>query len=352
MLNLGARHDLQTHLGDTANFSPRLGFNWTPFGNRRTAVRVSAGRYYEMLDASLYEQTLRVDGRQQRDLVISSPGYPDPFSQGVPLAQRPPSIIRLGSGSRHAVELAPLGRRRSAADARGRASGPRTRGAPAATCSAASTSTPRSTACDRDPSVGSVTQVESTGRSLNQSLETRLSLTYQPARLSGSVAYTLGEVMDDSDGALSLPPDSSDLSSEWGPSRQDIRHRSAGIDQQHSVGGVPRRRQPAGAVGLALHDHHRARYKWRRRAQRAAGRPRPQQRSRRLQHEPRHDADMGPPAQARAGSRRGPGAARRAPGARRWRRRRAEPGAGTARRGAAEPQICRASRSSRARPTS
>ena len=99
MLNLGLRHDLQTHLSDTANLSPRLGLNWTPFGNRRTAVRVSAGRYYQFLDSSLYEQTLRVDGLQQRDLVISNPGYPDPFSQGVPLAQRPPSIIRFGPAS-------------------------------------------------------------------------------------------------------------------------------------------------------------------------------------------------------------------------------------------------------------
>jgi hypothetical protein len=79
-----------------------------------------------------------------------------------------------------------------------------------------------------DSSVGSITQVESIGRSLNQSLETRLQVTYQPARLSGNVRYTLGEVMNDFDGALTLPPDSLDLSSEWGPSRQDIRHRLQG----------------------------------------------------------------------------------------------------------------------------
>jgi hypothetical protein len=90
------RHDFQTHLADSANIAPRLGLNWTPFGNRRTAVRVNAGRYYQFLDSGTYEQTLRVDGRQQRDLIISNPGYPDPYSQGLPLAQRPPSIIRLG----------------------------------------------------------------------------------------------------------------------------------------------------------------------------------------------------------------------------------------------------------------
>ena len=138
MLNLGLRHDLQTHLSDTANLSPRLGFNWTPFGNRRTAVRVNAGRYYELLDSSLYEQTLRADGRQQRDLVISNPGYPDAFSQGVPLEQRPPSIIRFGTDlvmpSTGASHSASISRSR-----RGPAFVPLTPGGPATTCFEAST---------------------------------------------------------------------------------------------------------------------------------------------------------------------------------------------------------------------
>ena len=227
MLNLGMRHDLQTHLSDAANVSPRLGFNWTPFGNRRTAVRVSAGRFYQFLESSLYEQTLRVDGRQQRDLVISNPGYPDAYSQGVPLAQRPPSIIRLGSGL-----VMPSTWRVSVGLDQPLTSWARLR-----------TTYARRTGHDLfrsrdvnapvnglrpDLALGSITQVESTGRSLNQPLETRLSVTYQPRRLTGSVAYTLGETMDDYDGALNLPPDSSNLLAEWGPSRQDIRHRFQG----------------------------------------------------------------------------------------------------------------------------
>jgi hypothetical protein len=227
LLNLGLRHDLQTRLSDTANVSPRLGFNWTPFGNRRTAVRVSGGRYYQFLDSSLYEQTLRVDGRQQRDLVISNPGYPDPYAQGVPLAQRPPSIIRLGP------ELfMPSTWRLSAGVDQPLTSWARIR---ATYARRSGRDLFRSLDVNApidgvrpDASLGSITQVESTGRSLNQSLETRLSLTYQPSRLSASVAYTLGEVMDDSDGALALPPDSLDLSGQWGPSRQDIRHRLQG----------------------------------------------------------------------------------------------------------------------------
>jgi hypothetical protein len=224
MLNLGLRHDFQSHLNDAANVSPRLGFNWTPFGARRSVVRVSAGRYYQFLDAPLYEQTLRVDGRQQRDLIISNPGYPDPFSQGVPLAQRPSSIIRLGPDLR----MPSTWRLSVALDqpvnswARVRTTYARRTGRDLFRSRDANAPT---NGLRPDPSTGSITQIESTAGSRSQSLETRLSITHQPARLSGIITYTLGEALDDTEGALALPPDSWDLSGEWGPSRQDIRHR-------------------------------------------------------------------------------------------------------------------------------
>ena len=224
MLNLGVRHDFQTQLADTANIAPRLGFNWTPFGNRRTAVRVNAGRYYQYLDSGIYDQTLRVDGRQQRDLVISNPGYPDPYSQGVPLAQRPASIIRLGPD----LSMPSTWRLSAGVDqpltpwARMRVTYARRTGHDL--FRSRDVNAPVS-GRRPDPIFGTITQVESTARSLTQSLETRLSLTHQPMRLSGTVAYTFGEAFDDSEGALSVPPDSLDLAGEWGPSRQDIRHR-------------------------------------------------------------------------------------------------------------------------------
>jgi hypothetical protein len=49
-LNLGARYDLQfikTIATDTNNISPRAGFAWTPFADRRTLVRGSFGIFYD-----------------------------------------------------------------------------------------------------------------------------------------------------------------------------------------------------------------------------------------------------------------------------------------------------------------
>jgi hypothetical protein len=224
LLNLGLRHDMQTHLADWSNFSPRLGLNWTPFPGRRTTVRASYGIFQEYFDASLYEETLRVNGLQQSDLVIADPGYPDPFAAGVLQASRPPGIVRarddIGMGSTRRLQIAV--------------------DQPLTSWARLRTRFDRETGHDLfrsidanapidgvrpDSTVRNITQIESTGRSIARSLEVELALTHQPRRFTSSVRYTLGEEFDETDGALTLPPDSFDLSREWAPSRQDVRHR-------------------------------------------------------------------------------------------------------------------------------
>ena len=46
-------------------------------------MRAGGGIFYDWLDSETFEQTLRVDGLRQLDLVIRNPGYPDPFAGGV-----------------------------------------------------------------------------------------------------------------------------------------------------------------------------------------------------------------------------------------------------------------------------
>jgi len=94
MITLGVRHDFQTHMRDWVNFSPRLGISWTPSSMARTTFRASTGLAHSGLDASTYQQLLVIDGVAQRDVVISNPGYPDPFSAGIAEAATPASIIR------------------------------------------------------------------------------------------------------------------------------------------------------------------------------------------------------------------------------------------------------------------
>jgi hypothetical protein len=223
MINATVRHDMQTHMSDWTNFSPRASIGWTLPG-RKTTLRASVGVWSQAFEAGLYEQTLWANGQQQRDIVISSPGYPDPFLGGIPLAAQPPSIVRADPNI-----VLPYTRRASigvnhtfAQWARLRTTYTRQIG--------------RNLFRSRDlnapvdgvrpdPTLRNLTLLESTARSEGQSLEVDMSLSYRPRRLTANIGYTLGEAFNETDGALSLPPNSFDLAHEWGPSRQDIRHR-------------------------------------------------------------------------------------------------------------------------------
>jgi hypothetical protein len=68
-VSVGARQELQTHLADRWNVPPRVGFTWAP-SPLNVTVRGGWGLFYDWFDASLYEQTIRVDGNHQRDEII------------------------------------------------------------------------------------------------------------------------------------------------------------------------------------------------------------------------------------------------------------------------------------------
>jgi carboxypeptidase family protein len=224
MVNLGLRHDFQTHVRDWVNLSPRLAVSWSPSSKARTTLRASMGVFYSQLTEGMYRQILLVNGRQQWDQVISNPGYPDPFSSGVAEALPTPSIIRASPD----LEI-PFNRRYSIGLDQGIGKFVRFRGTLThQTGHHLFRSRDANAPVDGvrpDPSVLSVTELESAARSLSDSLQTELSITYPPKRLSANVSYVLGRALDETDGPFSLPPDSFDLSGEWGPARGDVRHR-------------------------------------------------------------------------------------------------------------------------------
>jgi uncharacterized membrane protein YgcG len=223
MITAALRHDMQTHLSDWANFSPRTSVNWTLPG-RKTTLRASIGVWPIYLESDLYEQTLWADGQQQRDIVISNPGFPDPFLGGIPLAGQPPSIVRADPDL-----VMPQTRRASFGVDRTMTGWARLR----ATYSHQigrdlfrSRDLNAPVEGDRpDAALRNLTLLESAARSESRSLEVNVMLNHRPRRFTANVGYTLGEAFNETDGALTLPANSFDLSQEWGPSRQDVRHR-------------------------------------------------------------------------------------------------------------------------------
>jgi hypothetical protein len=78
----GVRYSAQSNVDDWSGIDPRFGVTWAPRPNGATTIRGSAGVFHGFLPPALYEQTLRVDGERQRELIISNPSFPDPGDVG------------------------------------------------------------------------------------------------------------------------------------------------------------------------------------------------------------------------------------------------------------------------------
>jgi hypothetical protein len=89
-----------------------------------------------------------------------------------------------------------------------------------------------------DPTVGNITQYESIGRSDSDRVTFTANYRIPRKAIFFGGNYTIGRAMNDFDSATSLPQDSLHLENEWGPSRQDIRHRAQGQFNMPVVWGI------------------------------------------------------------------------------------------------------------------
>ncbi len=225
-LNFGLRQETQTNLQDHTNFAPRIGFAWSPFADGKTTIRGGAGIFYQWFEDQVYEQTLRVNGLRQRDIVVSNPGFPDPFSSGTQLTlapsriQRDPdlrmpyiaqasfnverqltkgTLLRVGYFYQRGVHLLRGHNINAPVPVTGRP----------------------------DPTAGNITQVESTANSSLHLLNLNLSPNHQKSagHFFWLINYSWSHAINESDGAFSLPADNFNLRSERGPSPGAPRHR-------------------------------------------------------------------------------------------------------------------------------
>src|SRR5262245_31457254 len=221
-LSFGARHELQTNLGDDNNFMPRMGLAWSPFKKGNTTIRGGAGVFYDWFASETYEQGLRVNGRQQSDLVISNPGFPDPLAGGIALALpasriwidpklRMPYIAQVSAGVEQALPhnirvMSQYFYRRGIHQLRGRDINAPIEG------------------LRPDPLAGVITQIESSANSFNHTWFVNFNRAKLGKFMIG-VGYVFSKTIDETDGALSLPANNLNLRGERGPSLQDTRHR-------------------------------------------------------------------------------------------------------------------------------
>jgi hypothetical protein len=223
-IGIGVREELQTHLADRLNLMPRAGFTWNPFG-WKTAVRGGFGVFHDWLSADLYDQSLRVDGVSQRDLLILDPGYPDPIADAsavvlpggrIELAPdlQMPQVRQWAIGAERTVLGDLLGLQASYMRIDGRQQ-----------FRSVDLNAPDAAGARPNPSAGTVTQVQSTGRSEIDRLLVNATFRVPRQRIMMGMHYILAGAKNHTDSPLALPADSRAPDTEWGPSAQDVRHR-------------------------------------------------------------------------------------------------------------------------------
>jgi hypothetical protein len=227
-VSFGLRHEVQSHTGDFANFAPRLGATWSPRKNGATTVRGGVGIFYDWYDAQIYEQTLRVDGRRQQDLIVQNPGFPNPLVGGNVTVLPPsrlvqaddltlPRTVRTNIGVEQAFGQ-PV--RMMASYAYSQGSG---------LFRGRNLNAPLEDGTRPDPTAGNITQVESTARSAGHMVNLGLNMNLPWHRTFMFVNYTWSRMRNEADGPFSLPANNFDLAAEWGPSLMDVPHRLSGM---------------------------------------------------------------------------------------------------------------------------
>jgi hypothetical protein len=225
-LGLGLRYDLQNHISDHNNLAPRLSFAFAPDKKRKFVFRGGAGFFYDRTGAGAIGDVLRFDGINLRQILITRPTYPDPWSSTANLQLIPPSVVRFAGNLRSPYSLQyGVGVERQLHKS---------------TTLAANYIESRGVGLFRsrdinsplspyylerpDQSLGRVRQIESSASSRSRSLEILLrgNLT---RFFNGTIQYTSGRAYNDTSGINSMPANNYGLSGEWSRADFDQRHR-------------------------------------------------------------------------------------------------------------------------------
>ncbi len=224
-VGVGVRWDFENFTPDYDNFSPRLSIAYGLGKQRKTVLRAGAGYFYDRVGWRSAADTVKYDGQRLQQIVITDPGYPDPFAGGGMLTVLPSNVVRFAPDLSSAYILTFSGgvERQLWRSATVSVNYVGSRGVKL--FRSRDLNAPLPPSFERpDPSIAILRQIESSGRLKSNFLE--IAMRGKLFRwFDGIVRYRTGETWNDTSGVRSLPANSLDLSGEWARADYDERHR-------------------------------------------------------------------------------------------------------------------------------
>jgi len=237
-LSLGLRYETQSNIHDWRDLAPRIGFAWAPGtkGTRRgkTVLRGGFGVFYDRFNENLTLQAIRFNGVNQQQYIVSNPDFfpAVPTIETLDAEQLPETIRRVAADLRapYTMQTAIGIERQLPFNTTIATTFTNSRAVHLLRSRNINAPLPATfTAGVADSGVqpygpGNIFQYESSGL-LNQNQW----MTNVNSRVNRNVSifafYVYGRANSNTDGAGTFPSDSYDLSSEYGRSTLDVRHR-------------------------------------------------------------------------------------------------------------------------------
>lgn len=221
-LSAGLRYDRQSFSSDPDNFSPRISIAAALDSERKTILRAGTGVFYDNVSSGLIADWLQLDGMRLRQLQLVDPSFPDPFA-GDAQNVAPPSNVFLQSPDFRSPYLlhSSIGIERKIGSA----------AVTARYSEVAGVGLLRSRDLNApidgvrpDSTRGIVQQIEPSARQEVRQLT--LQLRGDIGRyFDGSIRYNWGRAYNNVSDEDDLPPNSLDLTGQWGRADFDRRHR-------------------------------------------------------------------------------------------------------------------------------
>jgi hypothetical protein len=222
---LGLRYDWQNYFHDDNNVGPRGSLAYAATADGKTVIRGGAGVFYDRTGPRPIQDLIRYNGEQQLKYVITDPGFPNPYPPGG-LAAQPPSVVQLDPnvGLPLTLQYSVSLERQLAKATSASITYTGTRGFDQFLSRDVNAPPPPLYLTRPDPTRGVVREIESSGKLIGNSVQ--FTLRGQITRiLNLSGQYTISETKNDTSGINWMPPNSYDLSLEYGRADFDQRHR-------------------------------------------------------------------------------------------------------------------------------